>query len=319
MALSSLQIMTSLKVARRSQHLSECKKMMARSRSWTRSMKEVPPSSQVRRCWYHGMKPCCRDNLFFEIYTSGVEESMKRNIESEVSDTACKSESHPDYIRFTFAHGLIADEHIWLLFTILIAALLAHPHSSKCDVGYTHARGGGCVPCPPGTYWKPSKCVPCKSGTYSSVEASKECLPCIGGTIASQPGSTYCKPCNRGWYTDDGITCVFPTSAPSKSTIPKPSNSLTQNGTCNAGYTSKGKNCVPCPPGTFEQFGKCVPCKPGTFSSEAASTKCLLCTDFGSLVAPKSGSVTCDRCDRPFYTLDGINCLGPPTDMSASE
>ena len=155
------------------------------------------------------------------------------------------------------------------------------------------------MPCRPGSYWVFGKCQPCAPGSYSNTKVSLKCLPCIGGTIAPLPGSSYCKPCNRGWYAVDGIKCV------SSDIVIK----------CLPGYTlsKHGTDCVPCAPGTYEESGKCRACAPGTFSSEEASTKCLLCTDFGSLVAPNPGSVSCDRCDRPFSTVDGINCNPPPT------
>ena len=154
------------------------------------------------------------------------------------------------------------------------------------------------MPCRPGSYWVSGKCQPCAPGSYSNTKASLKCLPCIGGTIAPLPGSSYCKPCNRGWYAVDGIKCV--------------SSDIVIE--CLPGYTlsKHGTDCVPCAPGTFEESGKCKACAPGTFSSEEASTKCLLCTDFGSLVAPNPGSVSCDRCDRPFSTDGGINCNPPP-------
>lgn len=92
----------------------------------------------------------------------------------------------------------------------------------------TFSAGDACAPCPEGTFWQSKDtCVPCSPGTYTALDRSFKCIPCSGNTIAVDAGSIICTPCPKGFYTYDGIKCVFPspsrtptrkvvTTAPSK-------------------------------------------------------------------------------------------------------
>ena len=105
------------------------------------------------------------------------------------------------------------------------------PIQFNCSAG-TFSAGDACAPCPEGTYWKSKdSCVPCNPGTYTAKDRSLKCIPCSDNKIAVDAGSIICSPCPEGFYTSDGINCVFPSpsrlptravasSAPSKKRCP---------------------------------------------------------------------------------------------------
>lgn len=194
---------------------------------------------------------------------------------------------------------------------------------APCEKGRVGDPGNGlCVPCPPGrisdvtgasnSTW----CTPCEGGAYSVT--STECATCPTGTYGTLPGQSSmdsCLQCPPGRYGSSPGTC---TSCPLGKFNAQPG--AVGRGVCEVcpagtfrdtpGGASE-RDCSDCPAGTRStpSFERCVSCPSGLFST-TGQARCSEC-DAGK-VAPKDGSVSCDRCppdSEPWEHRTSCRCV----------
>lgn len=186
------------------------------------------------------------------------------------------------------------------------------PGASRCNVcgleSYGNYSTGGaaeCTPCPTGTRGgnvteaaemrSIDDCIPCEPGTFVSEIGQKECRKCDRGTFSDTTGATACTKCEVGYQGRPDADVENRTS---------PQNSCME---CPIGkYNAiKGKDCVECSPGTYQDRpgqAKCEPCPVGTFApSTGAITQsdCINCA--AGYYAPHEGMSRCLKCPMGQY------------------
>lgn len=165
-----------------------------------------------------------------------------------------------------------------------------------------------CTQCPKNTY-KPRagtqrKCADCdpKKGTVD-IGTSKCTKLCKPGKMASKLGG--CEDCPVGNYTDVSNLDSKCKPCPERQTTDGKGAAMC---ICIKGHqpTTDGKDCEPCPDGTYKDKGgnfACTPCpatKPSTRSDGALSKEsCTKVCDAGKQLNESDGS--CDPCEKNFH------------------
>lgn len=178
----------------------------------------------------------------------------------------------------------------------------------ECPVGATSSGGGACTPCPANTYNDISgsdSCSPCPAaatrveinftGLTSASQCnkcpnghrvdpvSKQCLACPPGTenAYTEQGNDQCAECLIGRWSGAGAAactkCPPGFSTPSKGAQSAEACTVM----CQAGETSDGGPCIPCPKGQFSKPGStCEKCPLGEYSMDGRS--CIKCASLGA-------------------------------------
>ena len=213
----------------------------------------------------------------------------------------------------------------------------------SCNKGWTAAGvtgGSMCAKCPASTFKAvrgPSGCQACPRGSVSpeGSEAVSQCVSCPAGTFAGNSGSCeQCDPgswsdegssacsCNKGWTAVGGTGVGMCTKCPPNTFKAVRGHSGCQ--ACPRGLVSPegseaGRQCVPCPAGTFAgQAGSCEPCGVGSWSDEG-STACSC--NKGWTAAGVTGASMCIKCPtNTFKAVRGHSgCQACPFGFASKE
>ena len=200
-------------------------------------------------------------------------------------------------------------------------------HCDSCNsTSYTPARGGYCIPCPPGTVSSENRtvCVRCPAGFVRSSGAA-QCTPCGPGTESSQDGDA-CVPCSAGYVNAVNGSACLPCAAgtmaptlgmrscevcPSALVAPSPASPMCLS--CPPGQESDAAHtaCVPCSTGYYtpSSGAVCTICPAGT-TGRNDHTACDPCP--AGYYNPTPGAMTCSACSE-VVSRDRSSCLRCPT------
>jgi hypothetical protein len=194
--------------------------------------------------------------------------------------------------------------------------LMSGEQCAHCPAGHSCFMGST-VPtsCAPGTtaaILGASRCDSCGGGSYQSASGGTACQICALGSFCTL-GASAAQPCPSGRYgsasdlsaSDQCTRCPRGSACATGSTAPLP---------CAAGsfQTEDGhSSCLYCSPGMFQSStGKtqCSTCEGGTYSKINGSAECNNCL---SRTSSRSGSSSCDTCDRGFLRRDAFTRATP--------
>ena len=149
------------------------------------------------------------------------------------------------------------------------------------------------ISCPAGRYFVEHTCVECPVDTYAPEPASLTCLTCTRGLTRNKTGATLCSLCEAGKSLHresiGGNTCQD----------------------CLAGkISSKGENCIACPPGTYSRADSttCTVCPKGKWSNQVGAPHMSACKNcsagFYSYATGLSNESDCASCIPGRYSSE---------------